>query len=262
MVHAEQPPKRRKASLLNILGEILVTLGVVLLLFVFYESYWTNLNAAKEQKTAQDQLTAEWKNPREQHRPALGEAMARMYIPAFGSDFQFAIVQGTGDADLLKGPGHYLDSQEPGQAGNFAVAGHRVGKGAPFNDLGNLQTCDAVVVETATHWFVYRMMPTAQDATRGEQATACFSPEQVARMTTGDYAAVTGRQIVQPSNYAVVLPLPGDAERADPAGLEPLMTMTTCHPQFSNKERMIIHAMLVRADEKQPGYTPPELEGK
>ncbi|WP_273409124.1 sortase domain-bontaining protein [Corynebacterium ureicelerivorans] len=56
-------------------------------------------------------------------------------------------------------PGHYPVTQLPGQDGNFAVAGHRVGKGAPFNDLGALEACDAVVVETKQEWVTYRVLP-------------------------------------------------------------------------------------------------------
>jgi len=50
----------------------------------------------------------------------------------------------------------------PGEQGNFAVAGHRVSKGSPFNDLGLLNSCDAVVVETQDDWFVYRVLPMAE----------------------------------------------------------------------------------------------------
>ena len=73
-----------------------------------------------------------------------------MYIPAFGDDFQFAIVEGTDENDLLRGPGDYEQTQRPGEEGNFGVAGHRVDKGSPFNDLGLLETCDAIVVEPLT----------------------------------------------------------------------------------------------------------------
>ena len=47
----------------------------------------------------------------------------------------------------------------PGEMGNFAVAGHRVGKGAPFNDLGKLETCDDIVVETHKERITYRVLP-------------------------------------------------------------------------------------------------------
>ena len=257
---------RRRVGITQILGELLVTIGVLALLFAFYEAYWTNLEAGREQSRVSDQLQKGWDservNPRQKHTPALGEAFARMYIPAFGSDFQFAIVEGTGDKDLLAGPGHYAESQMPGQPGNFAVAGHRVGKGAPFNDLGNLKTCDAVVVETQATWEIYRVLPIdASQATRHAEAAKCLSPEQVERVSTGEYAGVDGRVITLPGDVGVINPVPGMAGAAAPT-MESLMTMTTCHPQFSNAERMIVHAMHVRTDPKADGFRPAELEEK
>ncbi|APT85694.1 class E sortase [Corynebacterium aquilae] len=269
---ARPAPKKRpktKATFVSVLGEIFLTAGALLLLFAFYESFWTNIEAGREQDRVaasmedrwnKDEATGDLSNARVNRTPALGEAFARMYIPAFGPDFQFAIVEGTSDEDLLAGPGRYVDTQMPGKPGNFAVAGHRVGKGAPFNDLGNLKSCDAVIVETETSWDIYRMLPVDTDD-RAAAAAKCLKPEQVERVTSGDYSHVPGREITLPGDVTTIDPIPGlDVAQADTQ--EGLMTMTTCHPQFSNKERMILHAMLVRTDEKKPGYTPAELNEK
>ena len=78
----------------------------------------------------------------------LGSGIANIYIPRFGRDYAFTVVQGTKDADLEKGPGHYVGTALPGQVGNFAVAGHRVGKGEPFLNLDHLRPGDAVIIET------------------------------------------------------------------------------------------------------------------
>lgn len=78
---------------------------------------------------------------------------------ASGQGHQFAVVEGVQEHELRTGPGHYPVTQLPGQDGNFAVASHRVGKGAPFNDLGALEACDAVVVETKQEWVTYRVLP-------------------------------------------------------------------------------------------------------
>ena len=136
--------KKSRFSIRQIVGELLLTAGVLLLLFAFYEAYWTNVESGKLQDQARAELDDTWRNPRQQLNPELGEAFARMYIPSFGADFEFAIVEGTEDEALLRGPGHYTETQMPGEVGNFAVAGHRVGKGAPFNDLGALQACGAI----------------------------------------------------------------------------------------------------------------------
>src|SRR5699024_4642862 len=95
--------------------------------------------------------------------------------------------------ELLAGPGRYTASQMPGEAGNFAVAGHRVGKGAPFNDLGNLRSCDAIVVETFASWNVYRVMPMSVDpTTRQQEAAACFTDTQ-GRGECGNFAGAAAR---------------------------------------------------------------------
>ncbi|PRQ10465.1 class E sortase [Corynebacterium sp. 13CS0277] len=247
-----------RPTFLSVVGELFLTAGALLLLFAFYEAYWTNLEAAEEQHRVADTMEERWANQRTTRTPELGEAFARMYIPAFGPDFQFAIVEGTSDADLLAGPGRYVDTQMPGKPGNFAVAGHRVGKGAPFNDLGVLRSCDAVVVETEDSWDIYRMLPVDGDD-REAAAAGCLSPEQVQRVAHGDYSHVPGREITVPGDIATIDPIPG-MDLAVNDSMEGLMTMTTCHPQFSNKERMILHAMLVRTDPKTPGYTPAELQ--
>lgn len=237
-------------SVTHVVGELLLTAGVLLLLFAFYESYWTNIESGKLQDQASEKLDEEWVNPRGQLHPELGEAFARMYIPTFGSDYQFAIVEGTSDEDLLAGPGRYTDSQMPGELGNFAVAGHRVGKGAPFNDLGNLQTCDAIVVETQSEWITYRVLPID-----GEPAD-CLTPEQQGKLT-GEYANVLGRSITLPGDVGTIAPVPGtDGAEAS----ESLITLTTCHPQFSNAERMIIHAMETDHQPKVAGERPAVLE--
>lgn len=255
------PEPGRRLSFSVVLGEILLTLGVLALLFAFYESYWTNLDSGRRQEAASERLDELWKNPRQKLTPELGEAFARMYIPTFGSDFHFAIVEGTSDADLLAGPGRYVDSQLPGEAGNFAVAGHRVGKGAPFNDLGALKACDAIVVETFTGWEVYRVLPmsTAQPPRRAE-AEPCFRPDQVEQVVAGEYAGVAGRHITLPQHTEVINPVPGAVGTEVPAGAQSLLTLTTCHPQFSNEQRMIVHAMLVESIDKVEGERPAILE--
>ena len=94
----------------------------------------------------------------------IGQGFANLDIPVFGADYAFTVVEGTTAEDLYGNPGHYDDTQYPGELGNFAVAGHRVTKGAPFNALGTLNSCDALVIETQDEWFVYRVLPMADEA--------------------------------------------------------------------------------------------------
>lgn len=257
--------ENRRPTLSLIIGELLLTIGGLALLFAFYESYWTNIESARIQAQVSDKLDQEWEtqraNPRQKLTPELGSAFARMYVPAFGSDFNFAIVHGTDEEDLLAGPGHYADTQLPGEKGNFAVAGHRVGKGAPFNDLGKLKSCDAIVVETETAWNTYRVLPIGENQEqRAADARNCLSPEQAERVINGDYSNVFGRYITLPTDVATIGAKPGIDDHTATDDMEPVMTLTTCHPQFSNAERMIVHAMLVESHPKDGAYRPAVLE--
>ena len=262
---------RRRLDPVSVVGEIMVTLGVLALLFVFWEVVWTDVQAGREQDKVAQRLEEQWdsRNPRPLTAPPEGAAFARLFIPTFGSDFHFAVVKGTSDADLEKGPGHYLDTQNPGQPGNFAMAGHRVGRGSPFNDLGLLETCDAVVVETAGSWNIYRVLPIGEAADSGlvdsgetsrlAAAQECMDQELAQRISSGEYSGVQGRSITTPDDVNVINPVPGQDRTEVADGDLPMLTMTTCHPQFSNAERMIVHAVLVRSDKKSGGYVPPEL---
>ncbi|MDL0403300.1 class E sortase [Corynebacterium lehmanniae] len=253
-------PRRVTAS--QVIGELLLTVGVLLLLFAFYESYWTNIASGKMQDEVQTRLEEQWVNPRQAKATQLGDAFARMYIPAFGQDYQFAIVEGVQEHQLLTGPGHYPGTQTPGENGNFAVAGHRVGKGAPFNDLGALKACDAVVVETQSEWVTYRVLPMSQDpGERRREGIVCLPGELNERIAAGDYAQVKGREITLPGDIEVVNPIPGNRSTKVEPGMEGLITLTTCHPQFSNAERMIIHAVRTEVQPKDPsGALPPAMK--
>jgi sortase A len=80
--------------------------------------------------------------------PANGTVVAELQIPSIGVD-QF-VVSGTDADQLSQGPGHYVGTAVPGQAGNVAIAGHRTTNGAPFNRLGELVRGDRVILTTTS----------------------------------------------------------------------------------------------------------------
>ena len=280
----ERPPRRSAGDVTRTLfrgvGQLLITLGVVVLLFVVYEVYVTDLFGQQKQAAATSEVDRVWATAESEvtdtvvvdspeqlvtdpgqrvptYEPLTGQGFAKLYIPAFGADYVFTVVEGTDPDDLYIGPGHYSDTQLPGQPGNFAVAGHRVSKGSPFNDLGLLAACDAVVMETQDDWFVYRVLPMAEDVA-GWAGTPRERCEGVG-VQAGAYEGVFGREITLPSDYAQVLPVPHSNVAEVPADAQRLITLTTCHPQFSDAERMIIHGVLVRSYAKTAGFLPPEL---
>lgn len=269
------PGPRRSPGIGQVAGELLLTLGALLLLFVIYEAFWTNLAAARLQNEAAAGLEQQWEadpspapsEPVPPLAPPLGEAFARIHLPPLGEDAVYAVVEGTRNEDLRTGPGHYPGTQMAGEPGNFALAGHRNGSGAVFQHLDRLDSCDAVVVETETQWMTYRLLPVEADGPlRQSAAFDCLTPEQAERVVAGDYAHVQGRHITSPDAVEVIDPLPGapwviegvPPESAPP--LEPMLTLTTCHPQFSNAERLIVHAVLAETISKADGQVPTVLE--
>lgn len=268
---APEPPDRVRTTVRTI-GEVLITLGLVVLLFVVYEVYWTDLVSAGKQREAAAQLDDRWHDrstadpQRVDHFEGLGEGdgFAKMYIPVFGADFEFTIVEGTTEESLEVGPGHYPDTAYPGQPGNFSVAGHRVGKGAPFNDINLIQSCDAIVVETQYSWYVYRMVPLEEEKAGWAEGKGKDPRCRGVGPMGDEYAEVVGQRIVLPQNRGVIAPIPGRPGVTPSSGeMAAMMTLTTCHPRFSARERLIVHAVLTdqwAKDPSKPDERPAELE--
>ena len=244
-------------------GQTLITLGLVLLLFCVYELKVTNLVTARAQEQLADDLRDRWDAPvaAPVATPApsptssaavalpppsaaaapppppvpappvpappaveLGSGFAVLRIPRLGdwNDRPPVVVEGVSTSDLKKGPGHIPGTALPGELGNVVLSGHRTTYGAPFERFDELQPGDAVVVETRDTWFTY---------------------------------TVTGTRIVRPSAIEVTYPVPGD-RAATPT--KRLLTMTTCHPRFSARQRMVVSAELTATDAKSSG-TPAAL---
>lgn len=254
-----------RTSVTTVLGELALTAGLVLLLFAGYEVWGTSWATAREQEQLSDALAAEWRGspagspPGTAPVPAPGRPFLRIHIPSFGDGYTRTVLEGVDQRTLTTGPGHYPGSDLPGQAGNVAIAGHRVGHGAPFDAAGRLRSCDAIVLETRDAWFVYRVLPMAQErADWPAQAVAGTRCQHVAPLA-GAYAETVGVEVVLPSQSEVVAPVP---HRAGVAPTAALLTLTTCHPRFSARQRLVVHATQVGQYDKpgrDAGWRPPEL---
>lgn len=199
---------------IGVVGELLITAGVVVLLFVGYQLVWTNVQADRIANAKSDALERTWEEqaddaPEFEQPLPRGEAFALLRIPRLGDDYRVPIVEGVSLTDLAKGVGHYPETALPGEIGNFSVAGHRATNGEPFAYLDQLREGDDVVVETGTTWYTYR---------------------------------IEREYIVDPTQVAVILPVPN---RPGVEPTEQLMTLTTCNPRWASYERLIFHAVLV-----------------
>jgi sortase A len=219
--HARRRPSAGSRAV-GVLGELLITSGVIIALFVVWQVYWTDVEGARAASTAVVAFEEELPDSPEQSgleqtgeppqevAPAYGETFATMYVPRWGADWRFPIAEGVGTADVLDAGlvGHYPTSQMPGEVGNFALAGHRQTYGKPFRYVEELEVGDPIVVQTAQAWYVYR---------------------------------VTESQIVSPSAVEVIAPNPADPESE---ATDRMITLTTCHPLWSVAERWVVHGEL------------------
>ncbi|MFI0356526.1 class E sortase [Actinomadura sp. 9N407] len=194
------------------LGELCITAGLVLLLFVTYGLWGTGRYTQAQQDQLSEDLTKAWQSSKVTNEKVnLGEGLATIRIPRFGKKYRYVVVEGVKQSDLRKGPGHYPGSAMPGQVGNFVVSGHRTTYSAPFNRVGELRKGDEILIDTREKQYVYR---------------------------------VTGRKIVEPTAVEVTAPVPMRI-KAEPT--EPLITLTTCHPEYSAAERLVVFGELSSA---------------
>ncbi|MGP4094356.1 class E sortase [Nonomuraea sp. KM90] len=198
---------------LRAVGETSITAGLILMLFCAYLLWGTGAYTESRQLLLQRELAAKDRGRLDRIEP--GQALALLRIPELGPDYRYAVIEGVGAAQLRKGPGHYPDSAMPGQVGNFVLSGHRTTYAAPFNELDELEPDDEIVVETREARYTYR---------------------------------VTSQDIVRPDEVDVLAPVPGKP------GLRPVrahITLSTCHPEYSAAERLIVHGVLQRSEPRE-----------
>lgn len=135
--------------------------GLILIAFAAWQLWGTSIEQSQAQQSLRQQFESHLATaaPPTQSKPAgptlisadisvpappEGSVVGRLQIPAIGVD-QY-VVEGTSESDLAKGPGHYIGTSMPGQAGNVAIAGHRTTYGAPFNNLNNLKIGDQISI--------------------------------------------------------------------------------------------------------------------
>jgi sortase A len=160
-----------------------------------------------------------------------GSAIEHIVIPAIGLDSY--VVQGTAEADLMKGPGHYIGTPFPGQNGNAVIAGHRTTYGAPFFRLNELSIGDRIsVTNTKGRTFVYAMIRRLIAAPTGPSATAVLANTRTAELsltTCNPRFEATNRLVV----VATLIGRPAAAALASPTILPALPSspaVTTTRP--------------------------------
>ncbi|QLH22962.1 class E sortase [Streptomyces sp. Rer75] len=211
----------------RVVGEVFITLGVVMLLFVTYQLWWTNILAHQQANGAAGDLQKKWDTKGADRDPGVfspGQGFAIIYIPKL--DVKAPIAEGIDKHKVLdRGMvGHYakgkLKTAMPwDKKGNFALAGHRNTHGEPFRYINRLKPGDKIVVETQSRFYTYDM--------------TSILPQ------------------TSPSNTGVIGPVPPGSGFTKPGRY---LTLTTCTPEFTSTYRMIVWGRMV--DER------PRSEGK
>lgn len=214
---------RRRVSVVGILGELFITAGVLVLMFLGWQVWLGNLIDGNAQKNESVALSQTWNkgqapvavsNERpDPGPPVVGTApenavqFGNMIIPRFGADYIRPIREGIGVEDVLNlGVGHYPGTAMPGAVGNAAFAAHRTGHGSPFFDIEKIQVGDHIFIETEDGWYQYSMRSI---------------------------------EYVQPTGVGVLAPVP------QAPGVEPkdrILTLTSCNPVFTASERIILYS--------------------
>jgi len=214
---------------LGVVGESLITLGVIVMLFLGWQLWVNDVIIFNESTAVAEENAAKWTTsktpaplstetatgygpPPVMAKADIDTVFGNIYIPRFGNDFIKVAAEGVdAEGSLNRGYfGRYPDSQLPGESGNLAFAVHRAGHGSPFRDAPKLRTGDVIVLQTSDGYYEYRVRNT---------------------------------EYVMPSQVEVVSDVPGVANAAVPG--QSLLTITTCNPELGNNERLITYAVLV-----------------
>ncbi|MEU6878530.1 class E sortase [Streptomyces sp. NPDC046712] len=240
------------ARVLWVGAEAVVTCGVVLLLLVVHQLWWTNQQARAQATQQVRALEREWEGspavpPSESSSeppavlpsdspsvspsvrdtppagtqpssaaPPLSSAYAIIRIARIG--LTAPVARGVGKRSVLDRGyvGQYPGTASPGRPGNVALAGHRNTHGEPFRYLNRLRKGDRIEIQTRERRYTYVV-----DQVLG----------QTAPRDTG---------VIQPVPRSLVKPSYG---YSDP---DSYLTLTTCTPEFSSAYRLVVWARLVR----------------
>jgi sortase A len=203
--------RRRRRGLGFWIGTGMILAGLGLLGWLAWQFWGTNYVAHRDQH----------KNVQLFERGStLTDAEALIRIPKFGRKYVVPVYAGVSTDVLARGFGHFKGSADPGQVGNYALAGHRVTHGEPLRHMPDLRPGDKIVVET--HQAVYTYVPD----TNPNDLIVPFPATWVVDMfpKTPDPG---GPQ-----------PLQGHGQR--------LITLTTCSELFHTDNRMIAFGHLVK----------------
>ncbi|GHH05362.1 class E sortase [Streptomyces lanatus] len=244
--HTAAPASRRRparrrgtgriAAAVSVFGELLITAGLVLGLFVVYSLWWTNVIADRAADKQADKVRDIWAHQDEDSgRPAVYDAkngIGFLHVPAMSSS-EILVEKGTTSKILNDGvAGYYTDPVKAtlptaDKKGNFSLAAHRDGHGAKFHNIHKLEKGDPIVFETKDKWYVYKVYAVLPETSKYNVKVLSGVPKESGKTKAGHY-----------------------------------ITLTTCTPVYTSRYRYVVWGELERVEKVDEERTPPvELRG-
>ncbi|MEU1007133.1 MULTISPECIES: class E sortase [unclassified Streptomyces] len=219
----------RIALAVSVFGELLITAGVLLGLFVVYSLWWTNVIADRKADRQADEVREHWAQQQESGPGALDtkDGIGFLHVPAMRNG-EVLVEKGTGTDVLNDGvAGYYTDPVKAtlpttGKTGNFAVAAHRDGHGAKFHNIDKIEKGDPIVFETRDDWYVYKVYAVLPETSKYNVKVLSAVPEESGAKKPGHY-----------------------------------ITLTTCTPVYTSRYRYVVWGELVRVEKVDSRRTPP-----
>jgi sortase A len=206
------PRRRSGRRALGVLTILMLVAGIGLLSYPLVTDYW----AKSRQSHLKNEFNSQQAIDRYKKKEILvGGALTKLVIRKMGAcatcHVNVIVVQGTSGNALRAGAGHYINTALPGEKGNVAIAGHRTGFGEPFRHVDALRQGDLIILETPVGKYTYQVI--------------------------GPFEGHKNPWITSPNDLSVLAPTI-DAE----------LTLTTCDPPHTSKNRLIIRAKLVKSE--------------
>lgn len=202
-------------------GTVFIATGLLLLYFVAYELVGTSLQTRAHQSQLREAFADVLDDPNVVN-PTVSPSPTPSVEPKRKTGIKGIarliirkigvddiVVEGVSLARLAYGPGRYPDTAPIGGKGSTAIAGHRTGWGSPFYNLNRLTTGDTIVLITPRTTYTYRV--------------------------------TKGNVVVGPNDYYVVNGDPNSKAASK-------LTLTTCTPRYTSKNRLIVWADLVKTE--------------
>ncbi|MEV7883796.1 class E sortase [Streptomyces sp. NPDC002817] len=225
-------PRRRGmgpiATAVSVFGELLITAGLILGLFVVYSLWWTNVIADRAAGKQADKVRDNWAQDRGPGALNTRNGIGFLHVPAMKNG-EVLVEKGTSAKQLNDGvAGYYTDPVKAtlpmsGKDGNFSLAAHRDGHGAKFHNIDKIEKGDPIVFETKDKWYVYKTYAVLPETSKYNVKVLGAVPKESGRKKAGKY-----------------------------------ITLTTCTPVYTSRYRYVVWGELVRVEKVDSARTPPK----